>query len=72
MRASKARVEGPRTKGRLSPSPKHFRKIEFETIYFGAHLKRTFELNDITVRDHVQLFTFMNKFILNILCEKIV
>ena len=56
----------------LRPSPEHFRKIEFETNHFGAHLKRTLEINDNTVRDHVQLTTFMNKLILNFLCEKIV
>ena len=28
----------------MSPSPENFRKIEFETIDFGAYLKQTFEI----------------------------
>ena len=44
-------------------------KFEFETIYFGAHLKRTFEINENTVRDHVQLPTFMNNCLISLKYE---
>ena len=43
-----------------------FWKIEFEISHFGAHLKRTFEINDNMVRDQVQLPTFMKKSIFDL------